>query len=114
MDAVGTALEDGENHDGPLTDLVEIPPIPSPRKQTDPFEINRAFAIDTLATGDKQETRYAERTEPMTQPKTERDETKRDDPLAEAESATGETGTLYADPDEDGDYDAFDDYLDDI
>jgi len=33
MDAVGTVLEDGENHDGPLTDLVEIPPIPSPVKR---------------------------------------------------------------------------------
>jgi len=51
MDAVGTVLEDGENHDGPLTDLVEIPPIPSPRKETDPLEIKRAFALEALATG---------------------------------------------------------------
>jgi len=114
MDAVGTVLEDGENHDGPLTDLVEIPPIPSPRNQTDPFEINRAFDVDTLETGEEQGTGRAERAGPTTQPETKRGETRRDDPLVETESTTGETGTLYANPDEDGDYDAFDDYLDDI
>ena len=45
--AVGTLLEDGESHDGPLTDLVEVPPIPAPRKYVDPLEID-TFAARTL------------------------------------------------------------------
>jgi len=115
MDAVGTVLEDGENHDGPLTDLVEIPPIPSPRKETDPLEIKRAFALEALATGPNTGTTAAEGTEAPQQPSGKLDRTTaRDDPLGGTQSTAGETGTLYADPDEDGDYDAFDDYLKDI
>jgi hypothetical protein len=115
MDAVGTVLEDGENHDGPLTDLVDIPPIPSPRTQTNPLDITRAFPIDRLDPGTEQDT-------DTERPDTERDDSDtgldetaaRDDPLAETQTTPGETGTLYADPENDGDYDAFDDYLEDI
>lgn len=118
MDAVGTVLEDGESHDGPLTDLVELPPIPKPRKSADPLEINRAFDIESLTT-------HAEEGDPpVTDGPTGGDRgqegtgpgraTARDDPLGGTQSPSGETGTLYADPDEDGDFDAFDRFVDDI
>lgn len=115
MQAVGTVLEDGENHDGPLTELVEIEPIPEPRQVDNPLEINRAFSVDAL-----EETESDASGQPQPEPAAEdpgggQSRTGgRNDPLAKSDSTPGETGTLYADPDEDGDYDAFDDFLDDI
>jgi len=118
MAAVGSLLEDGESHDGPLTDLVELPSIPDPRKTIDPLEINRAFEIDSLKTP------VEEDTTPSTVNRTETNRgqqgtgldrsTARDDPLGGTQPASGETGTLYADPSEDGDFEAFDRFVDDI
>jgi len=51
QDAVGTVLEAGETHDGPMTDLVEIAPIPDPRKTVDPLEVDRAFNVSNELTG---------------------------------------------------------------
>lgn len=118
MTAAGTLLEDGESHDGPLTDLVELSPIPDPRKPVAPLEITRAFDIDSLTTPAEPDTT------PATGERTQTNEgqqdtgldlsTARDDPLGGTQSASGETGTLYADPGEDGDFDAFDRFVDDI
>lgn len=118
MDAVGTVLEDGENHDGPLTDLVEIPPIPGPRKTVDPLEINRAFDIDSLTVPAEEDTKPSEYEQPETNQGQQETEgarsTVRDDPFGGTQSPPGETGTLYADPGEDGDSEAFDRFIDGI
>jgi hypothetical protein len=97
MDIVGTVLEDGENHDGPLSELVDIPAVPEPRLTVNPMNIDPIFDIEAA-----EETPTPQRPE------------KRDDPLADTDADEGQTGTLYADPDEDGDYDAFDGYLEDL
>ncbi|WP_143420511.1 hypothetical protein [Halorubrum sp. Ib24] len=118
MDAVGTLLEDGETHDGPLTDLVELPPIPDPRRVVDPLEISRAFDIDSLRTPAEEESTVSSADQSEANHK--RQEAGRDrsttqgDPLGGIQSSSGETGTLYADPNEDGDYDVFDKFVDDI
>jgi len=118
MDAVGTVLEDGESHDGPLTELVELPPIPEPRNTADPLEIDRAFDIDSLTTpaeeGDPPATDGPPDKNRGQEGTGARRATARDDPLGGTQSPSGETGTLYADPDEDGDFDAFDRFVDDI
>ncbi|WP_338742298.1 hypothetical protein [Haloplanus salilacus] len=118
MATAGTLLEDGESHDGPLTDLVNLPSIPSPRKSVDPLDVGRAFDIDSLTTPAEAATTSAtdERTEPNTgQQTTGLDRsTARDDPLGGGRSPSGETGTLYADPNEDGDFEAFDRFVDEI
>lgn len=114
MTAVGILLEDGESHDGPLTDLVDIPPIPDPRKTVDPLEIDRAFDIDELTT----EPPPAIDT-PSPEDSGDGDpglarSTGRDGLLGSAPSTPGQTGTLYADPNDDGDFGAFDRFVDDI
>lgn len=118
MDAVGTLLEDGETHDGPLTDLVELAPIPDPRKEVDPLEISRAFDIDSLRTPAEEESTVSSTDQSEANHKrqeTGRDRsTTQDDPLGGTQSSSGKTGTLYADPNEDGDYDVFDKFVDDI
>lgn len=118
MDAVGTVLEDGENHDGPLTDLVELPPIPDPRKTIDPLEISRAFDISsfTMPVEEGNKTSADDRTdENQSQQESGIDRsTARDDPLGGTQSPSGETGTLYADPGEDGDFETFDRFVDGI
>jgi hypothetical protein len=118
MAAAGTLLEDGESHDGPLTDLVELAPIPTPRKSVDPLEINRAFDIGSLTTPTGEDTASVSDTRNESeegQQNTGLDRTTaRDDPLADTQPAPGETGTLYADPSEDGDFDVFDQFVDDI
>jgi hypothetical protein len=114
MTAVGILLEDGESHDGPLTDLVDIPPIPAPRTTVDPLAIDRAFDVDSFTT------------EPPPAPDTPTPgdggddgpglgrSTGRDGLLGSAPSTPGQTGTLYADPNDDGDFSAFDRFVDDI
>ena len=118
MTVVGTLLEDGESHDGPLTDLVEVPSIPTPRKAVDPLEINRAFDTDSLTTPAEEDTTpaQAERTETSERHQTSGLDrsTARDDPLNETQPPAGKTGTLYADPDADGDFEAFDEFVADI
>jgi hypothetical protein len=110
MDAVGTALEDGEAHDGPMTDLVEVSPIPEPRRTDDPLNVPPAFDTSALATDDGEPSRNGATSTPPSpgQPATD------DSPLDDTQPALGETGTLYADPTEDGDYAAFDNYLEDL
>lgn len=118
MTVVGTLLEDGESHDGPLTDLVELPSIPAPRKAVDPLEINRAFDTDSLTTPAEEDATpsQAERTETSERHQTSGLDrsTARDDPLNETQPPAGKTGTLYADPDADGDFEAFDEFVADI
>jgi hypothetical protein len=97
MDAVGTILEEGENHGGPLSELVDVPAVPEPRLSIEPLGIDPIFDVETT-----EETPSPERP------------ARRDDPLAAVVTDAGQTGTLYANPDEDGDYDAFDDYLEDL
>ncbi|MFB1066797.1 hypothetical protein [Natrinema sp. H-ect4] len=107
---VGTLLEDGEDHDGPLDDLVDSPSIPEPRQTEDPFEVDRGITLTFHESNmdgplDGGEGSEVTKREPKT---TE------NDLLGGEQSPAGETGTLYADPDEDGDYEAFDKYLEDL
>lgn len=97
MTAVGTVLEEGEDHDGPILELVDIPSIPTPRATVDPLEIDPVFEVAMAEEEPRPKGRLG-----------------RDDPLKDTNPETGETGTLYADPEEDGDYEAFDDYLEGI
>lgn len=112
-DALGTVLEDGENHDGPLSELVDIPEIPSPIS-VDPFEMKRVFNEPRPTEGPDAENEADQKKE--TEPG--RNESAASEtvpsPSKEAITPSGETGTLYADPDEDGDYGAFERFVDDI
>jgi hypothetical protein len=112
-EAVGQALEDGEDHDGPLLDLVDVAPVPEPR-QTDPLTVDSV--IDTAAYpegstdvpdigGDPPDDGLGGGTGPGTGSGSS-------DSMGN--TADGETGTLYADPTEDGDYEAFDRFVDDV
>lgn len=118
MTAVGTLLENGETHDGPLADLVEVPPIPAPRKAVDPLEINRAFDTDSLTIHTEEDATpsQVERTDTNERQQTSGldQSTARDNPLNATQPPAGKTGTLYADPDADGDFDAFDEFVADI
>jgi hypothetical protein len=112
MDAVGTVLEDGEAHDGPMTDLVEVVPIPEPRNTENPLHLRPAFDVSSLeATEEQSNTKTSATPEHSGQNVSHGQTARHDDPLTDSPSDPGETGTLYADPTEDGDYDAFDNYL---
>jgi hypothetical protein len=110
MDVVGTILEEGEVHDGPMTDLVEVSPIPEPRRVDDPLSVPPAFDTSTLTDDNEGETGNGTTSEPASpgQPTTD------ENPLTDSPSGSGKTGVLYAEPTEDGDYDAFDNYLEDL
>lgn len=108
---IGTVLEDGENHDGPLTDLVELEEMPSPRQITDPLEVDRAFDISELDKPEQVDRSTSEAGEGTDQSATEEEKTSQGDPLRDDEPSPCERGTLYANPAEDGDYGAFDSFL---
>lgn len=112
MSAVGTALEDGEAHDGPMTDLVDVSPIPEPRRTGDPLNVPPAFDASALASEDGE----PDGTEVTSEPPSPGRPTTDDNPLTRTgtQPAPGETGTLYADPAEDGDYAAFENYLEEL
>lgn len=111
QDAVGTVLEAGETHDGPLSDLVDIAPIPEPRKMDDPLEVDRAFDVSNEVTGTSGHPRSGSGTDPSTEdPKAGISPTGAESPSS-SDPSSGQTETLYADPDEDGDYDAFDRFV---
>ncbi|WP_256301674.1 hypothetical protein [Haloarchaeobius salinus] len=97
MDAVGTVLEEGEDHDGPILEIVDIPSIPAPRATIAPLEIEPVFEVEMGEEEPGPKGRLG-----------------RDDPLKGTDPDTGQTGTLYADPEEDGEYGAFEDYLESI
>ena len=113
--ALGAVLEHGENHQGPLDELVDISGI-ADAISLDPFESSRVIDEGDLSTssdlgspkqgssnsgsssgGTPQQTGGSEQ---LSQP--------------DSPSTSGETGTLYADPSEDGDYGAFDRFVDGI
>ena len=113
--ALGAVLEHGENHQGPLDELVDISGI-ADAISLDPFESSRVIDEADLSTssdlgspkqgssnsgsssgGTPQQTGGSEQ---LSQP--------------DSPSTSGETGTLYADPSEDGDYGAFDRFVDGI
>ncbi|MFC7216034.1 hypothetical protein ACFQO4_18350 [Saliphagus sp. GCM10025334] len=106
---VGTILEEGENHDGPLDDLVDIPSIPAPRQQIDPFEVSRARAFNVTVLEFDEDDIPADNTDSSSRDVNQK--VAKDHPLGGGRAPDGERGVLYADPDEDGDYEAFDDYL---
>lgn len=114
-EALGTVLEDGENHQGPLDELVDISGIAN-AISPDPLEISRVIDRADLSTSsDVEDTK----TEPDVQePATngESQEAGRSGGIDQpgTPSTSGETGTLYAKESEDGDYGAFDRFVDDI
>lgn len=107
LDAAGTALEQGEDHDGPLDELVTLPTPPEPRCGANPLELERV-AEEKLAIIES-ETR-SETRQDTTTAQTDRTSIPADD----EQPSPGEKGVLYADPDEDGDYQAFDDYIEEL
>lgn len=109
--AVGTVLEDGATHDGPLAELVDLDSVPEPRRTIEAGATRTAAEIDVErgsidpissegSDGDPDQP-----TDTSTGPTTPNDGTS---------PPPGETGVLYADPDEDGDYDAFDEFTEEI
>lgn len=121
QEAVGTVLEDGENHDGPLNDLVELPDIPSSVSQ-DPFKMKRAIeeaAIPVRAeTAQNPASTEESTTSSSEQPPSDSAEPSPsrtvDSTTTKSTATSGETGRLYADPKEDGDYHALDRLVDEI
>ena len=102
-DVTGAVLEEGENHDGNLSDLVDLPPAPAYVTETDPLAMTPATsealtADDGIGPGEVNVDVSGEERIPV------------DEDLPE----DGATGTLYADPREDGDYGAFDRFVDGI
>jgi hypothetical protein len=111
--AAGTVFEDGENHDGPLSELVELPPIPAPQAD-DPFSLPPAFEADDQP-ADPDPTSSTPRTGGIARGTDgQRDGTRTENPLVTRQPSRGETGTLYADPSEDGEYAAFDRFITDL
>jgi len=111
QDAVGTVLEAGETHDGPMTDLVEIAPIPDPRKTVDPLEVDRAFNVSNELTGKNRNPKSGSDTGPSKDDPVSGISPTEKEPPSSSNPPSGETETLYADPNEDGDYDAFDRFV---
>lgn len=123
--AVGTVLEAGETHDGTLQKLTAIEAVPDVRCTIDGEATRTAAEIDRITDpealggeddrNDDSETTGEDDTEPTP-------EAGDDDSLVEpGDTETtddsveqGERGVLYANPDEDGDYDAFDDFVEEL
>lgn len=131
QETLGTVLEDGEAHDGPLTELVDASPIPSLEKKLDPFDLPPAFSTEELdtsetshvsaervvndTTGGQRDVKNTVEDESSTgSPPVNNATPAQSDTLVENQPIAGKKGVLYADPGEDGDYSAFDDYLEDI
>lgn len=110
-DAVGTVLESGEDHDGPLEQLVELPDVPSRVRSTDPLEVEPNEITLESETSEPRGSDDTRRDDAVTQ---DGDPTRQPVAPADGERPPGQRGTLYADSSEDGDYGAFDDYLDEL
>lgn len=108
--AVGTVLEEGATHDGALAELVELDGVPEPRRTIEAGATKTAAEVDVGrgsvdSTSSEESDDDDQPTDTGTGPTAPKDE---------ASPPAGETGVLYADPDEDGDYDAFDDFTEGI
>jgi hypothetical protein len=111
--AVGTVLENGENHDGPLSDLVELPDIPSSVSR-DPFKMERAIKETAIPVGIETTRESASTEEPPTPSSEQPSPSSVDSNTTTADFDFVETGRLYADPKQDGDYRALDRLVEDI
>lgn len=110
-EALGTVLEVGEDHDGPLDELVELSGIPSPIA-SDPLTIERAIE-EAVIPNMAEATTEKHSAEPGSAKDDESATTGESASVIEEKSKpTGETGVLYADPSEDGDFDVFDEVID--
>ena len=133
LETLGMVLEDGEAHDGPLTELVDASPVPSLEKKLDPFDLPPAFNTEELDTSetphvsaervvndttggqrDVKDTVEGQNESSTGSPSVNKSTLTQNDTLVENQPTAGKKGVLYADPGEDGDYSAFDDYLEDI
>lgn len=104
MGPLGTVLEEGENHDGKLQSLVELPERPDYATNIDPLSIELSSTISDSAgvsVGEGPDT-------------AEVDVGEQQIPIEEEETPAGERGALYADPDRDGDYGALERFTDEI
>lgn len=117
-EALGTVLEQGENHQGPLDELVDISDIPS-TISVNPLKIEPEIDSSELASDAMTTLSSGEPT--VSSGSTQRDtETGGSQIGGEALGqsvdtiSNAETGKLYADPQEDGDYEAFDRFVDGI
>jgi hypothetical protein len=90
---------------------VEIAPIPDPRKTVDPLEVDRAFNVSNELTGKNRNPKSGSDTDPSKDDPVSGISPTEKEPPSSSNPPSGETETLYADPNEDGDYDAFDRFV---
>lgn len=111
LSSIGTVLENGEGHDGPLSDLVDVDPIPTPRRDVDPLAVERLH--DTITTEpDRDETPDQQAGESAPKGDEERESEPASDRSPDVgQPPAGQTGTLYVDSDEDDEHDAFDGFV---
>lgn len=96
----GAILEEGEQRESDLDDqIASLPSLPDPVQERDPL----ADVTETPWTAD--DSRAAVRPRPTVKQRI---------PITETQPEPGTHGQLYADPADDGDFDAFDRYLDEL
>ena len=113
--ALGAVLENGENHQGPLDELVDISGIANDIS-LDPFESSRVIDEADLSRGSDLGSPEKGSSNHRSSSGGESRQTGGSEHIAQPDSPSkgGETGTLYADPSEDGDYGALDRFVDGI
>ncbi len=102
VEVTGIILEEGENHDGDIQDLVDLPPAPAYASNIDPLAMEATIKTETTD-GSKR----------ATEPTMDRSDEK-EIPVDEDLPEPGATGTLYANPRDDGDYGAFERFVDGV
>lgn len=122
IDAVGAVVEHGAEHDGPLSEMVDVDPVPEPSRSIDTQPTVTAAEIETISDPSDQPGLSDDRTSDTDTEEGgsagpsdgESKPVGAEDEESWSEPSPGETGILYADPEEDGDYDAFDDFTEGI
>lgn len=120
FDIVGQVLERGTMTSEEIGGLLEqIEPLPQRRQENDPLaepsSLADQSAEDLLSTADSDD-KIVEESERPEADSGESEPEKDSSPLGPDDHATeqGKFGELYADPDEDGEYDAFDQFADEL
>lgn len=113
--ALGAVLESGEDHQGPLDELVDVSGI-ADAISLDPFQRSRVIDEADLSTDSDLGSLKQGSSNNESSSDGESQQTGGGEQIAQpgSPSTSGETGTLYADPSEDGDYDALDRFVDGI
>jgi hypothetical protein len=102
-EVVGELLDEGERSDAEFEALLEeLPPLPEPVADRDPLSgVDSGTGLhSSIDTADRNERGAGARDRSV--------------PVVDTPSTPGQRGELYADPEEDGDFGAFDDYMDEL